>query len=757
MRMKTKLIIRYTVFFLCFCFYFYMESITGVRPFAIALFMALVYCRQNVLILTPLYIGAAMIAAPTLSNLLIAATPCAVIAAAYFVHYKLRYKINLFSLSVYTLLSQVTLLVLECKSVDLIANCLISVLGAQIFTYCAIVIVYLILVKELKFRPTSEEMLAGGAVLFSLGMGLAVIQIAWFVPFFLAAVFASLAALFADRRAAVIIPVAMGAGASVASGSPDFLSVSVLYGLIACSFGKENYYLAGIGMLAIDVIFRLYFDALGGFDYLALIAPAIGVAVFFALPKKVRVRLSSFGSALRDKQAGRAIVNRDRQSVASKLGNLSKVFYEIKDILLTELAEKQQSSDTASLTSEVCARCCSTCSNSSVCRDALGGSDTGVVVQGLVLAALDNGKATILDTPSFLSSRCKKINGMISATNDAIERHKQFEGRRLQIDEGREMLGEQMGGVAELMDELKTEIDKKLSYDTALESTLIEELTRYNIGASEAAIYTGGGKNKSLTLVVKECDSGKVKLADTVNEVMGTRMQITKTEPVVDGNVTAYYEAAPLYSVVYGEREIVKEGEEINGDRHKVVKISDGRVLLILSDGMGSGERAGRTSGYALSLIESLYRAGFGYRTVVGAVGRLLSVRDTEEFNALDIAGIDLYSGDVDFIKAGGRESFILTGGAVEVIECGSLPVGITDEAVTVVEQRRLSTDSFVVMASDGVIDILGRDAIVALLESVDTANPDAIAELIISNVKRISAAKDDASVLVGKIFKNNI
>lgn len=257
-------------------------------------------------------------------------------------------------------------------------------------------------------------------------------------------------------------------------------------------------------------------------------------------------------------------------------------------------------------------------------------------------------------------------------------------------------------------------------------------------------------------MIVKESDAGKTKLADTVNEVMGARMHTIKTEPNIDGNVTAYYEAAPLFSVVYGERQIAKEGEEINGDSHKVVKISEGRVLLILSDGMGSGESAGKTSGYALSLIESLYRAGFGYRTVVGAVGRLLSVRDTEEFNALDIACIDLYCGDVDFIKAGGRESFILTGGVVEVIECGSLPVGISEEIVTVVEQRKLTTDSFIVMVSDGAIDALGRDTIIGLLESAETANPDALAETIISNVKRLGG-KDDASVLVGKIFKNYV
>ncbi|HPO53591.1 MAG TPA: SpoIIE family protein phosphatase [Clostridia bacterium] len=757
--MKVKQILKYFIFFLAFCFYFYTERVVGVRPFAIALFMALVYCRQNVLILTPLYIGAAMIASPTLPNLFIALTPCVVIAIAYFVHYKLRRKINLLMLSVYTLISQITMLVFELKDIERLAYCAVSVLGAQIFTYCAIVIVYLILVKQLKFRLTAEEVLAGGAVIFSIGMGLVSLRVGWYTPFFMVTVFVTLAALFADKRAAFVIPVALGTGAAAATGQAEYLSLSVLYGLTACAFGKENFYFAGIGMLAVDSIFRLYFDAIGGFDYFALISPAIGAIVFLALPKKARAHISALGACFKEKQAGRAIVNRDRKTVAERLDNLSKVFYEIKDILLTELAEKEQMADTALLTEEVCSRCCATCGNETACKEALGGADTSVVVQGLVLAALDNGKATILDTPSFLSSRCKKINGMINATNDAIERHRKLVEKRGRIDEGREMLGEQMGGIAELMEELRGEIDAKLSFDTSLENRLVEELTRYNIGAQEAAVYVSGGKVKSLTLVVKESDAGKKKLTDTVDEVMGMRMQAVRTEPCVDGNAAIHFEPAPLFSVVYGERELAKEEEEINGDRHRAVKISVGKVLLILSDGMGSGENASKTSGYAVSLIESLYKAGFSYQTVVGAVGRLLSVRDAEEFNALDIACIDLYTGEVDFIKAGGRESFILTSGVVEVIEGGSLPVGITEEIMTVFEQRRLTTDSFVVMASDGVIDIMGRETIVRLLEEVKTANPDAIAELLMTNLKRLSGDEisDDASVLVAKIFKNHI
>ena len=248
-------------------------------------------------------------------------------------------------------------------------------------------------------------------------------------------------------------------------------------------------------MLAVDSIFRLYFDAIGGFDYFALISPAIGAIVFLALPKKARAHISALGACFKEKQAGRAIVNRDRKTVAERLDNLSKVFLRDKGYTAYRACrERADGGHRVAYRKRFARGAAPPAATKPHAKEALGGADTSVVVQGLVLAALDNGKAIILDTPSFLSSRCKKINGMINATNDAIERHRKLVEKRGRIDEGREMLGEQMGGIAELMEELRGEIDAKLSFDTSLENRLIEELTRQQHAAGSRRLCQRGAK-----------------------------------------------------------------------------------------------------------------------------------------------------------------------------------------------------------------------------------------------------------------------
>lgn len=752
--MKKNIIIRYALYFLIFAFYFYLEDTLGIRPFAIAFFMALVYCRQNILILSPLYIAAAVLVSPTLIALIYAAVPCLLIAAAFFIHYKIRVKVRLVMIGIYTFLSQIPLIVAETGDLYGAVNTVVSVLGAQLFLYAAVTVLYAILGKGLKFRLTTQEIICASAVFASFGMGFYAVELYGCTPFYTFLAVAVLAALFIDGKSAVIVAASIGLGGSVTAGNPSPLALSVLYGLVAACFTHDAQYFAGLAVIAADAIFRAFFNLGEIFSYYSLIPPALGVGIFFAVPNKYKKALGVFAVCLKEKQASRMLVNRDRQLVADRLNNLSRVFCEIEDILHIENAARNQEKDIAAISVEVCEKCCRGCVSYSSCKEALGGGDPAEVVSGLVNAALDNGRASILDTPPFLSSRCRKINGVINAVNDAVSRYKVSGERRAGIEEGRAMVSSQMGGVAVILNELKKDVEKTLSYDAATEQKIIENLAATNIAATEAAVFCDSAKNRSLTLVMRESDISNTALQDTVSEVMGVRMEIVKTEKAIQGMCAVHFERAPLYKVVYGERDITKEGSPATGDRHGAVKISQNKIMLILSDGMGSGKSAGLSGSYAMSLIESFYRAGFDYTTVINSVSRLLSLREGEDFSAVDIAVVDTAEGTADFIKLGGRESFIVNKGAVEVIECGSLPLGIIDEPVPVIEKRTLSSGTFIVMVSDGVIDVLGREAMTALLSESRTLNPDTLAANIMAELLRMKPeAQDDASILVARII----
>lgn len=110
-----------------------------------------------------------------------------------------------------------------------------------------------------------------------------------------------------------------------------------------------------------------------------------------------------------------------------------------------------------------------------------------------------------------------------------------------------------------------------------------------------------------------------------------------------------------------------------------------------------------------------------------------------EDFATLDIAMIDLYTAEADFIKTGSVPSFLKRGGKVELIKASSLPVGIMETMDVYTDNRRLAARDLLVMISDGVLDFTSNKAedntvwIQELLKLADGGDPQLIAEMIIN------------------------
>jgi stage II sporulation protein E len=121
----------------------------------------------------------------------------------------------------------------------------------------------------------------------------------------------------------------------------------------------------------------------------------------------------------------------------------------------------------------------------------------------------------------------------------------------------------------------------------------------------------------------------------------------------------------------------------------------------------------------------------------------------------------------VNFIKVGGVEGFIKRQYEVEVIEAGSLPLGIVDEMTPKITRAHLISGDMVVLVSDGVTDSFGdRVALGNFINNIDGTlrrdditnaqkpTPQYIADEIIAEVLRRTdkIAIDDCTVLVAQI-----
>jgi len=138
-----------------------------------------------------------------------------------------------------------------------------------------------------------------------------------------------------------------------------------------------------------------------------------------------------------------------------------------------------------------------------------------------------------------------------------------------------------------------------------------------------------------------------------------------------------------------------------------------------------------------------------------------LKFSEEEKFSTVDLSSVDLYTGDIDFMKVGAVASIIKSEDTVDIIKSKTLPIGVLDRADIEIHKKKVKSGDIVVMLSDGVLDYddenCGKvDWVLDYLCRNDELNPKDIAEGIVKEAKRLSGnkVKDDMTVLVSRIYE---
>ena len=133
-----------------------------------------------------------------------------------------------------------------------------------------------------------------------------------------------------------------------------------------------------------------------------------------------------------------------------------------------------------------------------------------------------------------------------------------------------------------------------------------------------------------------------------------------------------------VYSVETAKIQHSCDGQKVCGDALEEIWDGRGNVHLLLSDGMGSGSRAALDSAMTFCLLKKLVTAGFSFDSSLELVNAALLVKSEEEsLSTVDVATVDLYSGETQFLKAGAAPTFVYRDGSVVKVEAASMPAGI--------------------------------------------------------------------------------
>ncbi|MDO5136591.1 MAG: SpoIIE family protein phosphatase [Eubacteriales bacterium] len=252
-------------------------------------------------------------------------------------------------------------------------------------------------------------------------------------------------------------------------------------------------------------------------------------------------------------------------------------------------------------------------------------------------------------------------------------------------------------------------------------------------------------------------------VAQILSRTCGTAMTpVRGSRCIVNGEYhTVHFVEDVSYQVIYGAAKLTKEREKVSGDNYVCSQEDEGRFIMCLSDGCGSGMEASQESEAVVELLEQFMESGFSQETAAKMVNSALVLKDQEGmFSTVDICALDLYTGICSFLKAGASATFIKRDHWVEAIASESLAAGIVQQLDFETASRKLYHGDYLIMMTDGVLDALPaqreEETMKEIIMDVREEAPKEISRGILERVLGYSdyCAKDDMTVLVAGVWK---
>lgn len=276
---------------------------------------------------------------------------------------------------------------------------------------------------------------------------------------------------------------------------------------------------------------------------------------------------------------------------------------------------------------------------------------------------------------------------------------------RTLMDNDNPLFHKQMHGMAELLKTMKSSISPEARFTKELEEKLLRHFAYADLSHITALQCLDGFEIYGARRKPCETRTFCQEVARFCSgQVASQRYGVVNSACATGGSCGFQISPCPSYKVEIGKAKVASQG--VSGDNQITFEISQSKVAIVLSDGMGVGLKAHTESNVTLRLLERMIKAGYDLSTAVSLINRLLMVRNKDDmFVTIDLVVVDLFTGQLEFVKVGAAPSFIKRGREVEIIHNHTLPVGVLSEVDVETDRRILKEGELLVMTTDGVLD----------------------------------------------------
>lgn len=560
--------------------------------------------------------------------------------------------------------------------------------------------------------------------------------------------------LLCSRVGGTAVGAGLGAvfGTALALSSPTMMPHALSYALGGClagTLGDRRRFLAMLTVSlstvaivastgeAVDVVIAAYESLAAGVLFLVTPVRAEQAAeqIFCRERHLPEVQAVRRAAALKMRHAADAVaeVARTVDSVSAQLAGLG-------------------SPDLGSMYETAAEDVCRTCRRKMICH-AERYAETMEAFARLTPVLREREAVTDADIDGHLKTECPRLKELATRITAAYREYLVRESAFRRLSELRHVVTDQFSATAHLLDDFADSLtlDERTDEPTADRIRAALDEQRIRTKQVVCRIDERGHMCVELMLDGHYHTKNREAFRRRIGELCGRSFAFPVVERIGDETRIAFTERC-AYRVAVGAAQLRSDGEMLCGDAFECFRDGNGRQLAVLSDGMGSGGRAAVDGAMAAGLAARLLKAGFGFESLLRLVNTALMAKSEDESLAtLDIAAIDLFTGELELLKAGAGASLLYSRGRVIRLDESSLPLGILRELTFARTALRLADGDILLLMSDGVSDN-GIEWVEEILRDYDrdAGGMQGLAELIAdTSYDRLNNEKsDDVTVI---------
>ncbi len=384
-----------------------------------------------------------------------------------------------------------------------------------------------------------------------------------------------------------------------------------------------------------------------------------------------------------------------------------------------------------------------------------------------IIRALESGnEEDVRKIRSDWMSVCGRAGQFLEQLHEQFLREKQNLVWDNRMIESRLAVAQQLTEISAIMDMVASDLYDISPASTAFREELQKNFRKRHVIIRDAWVMDKVEGRRQIFLSMRarsgQCISMN-EICQILSEICGCAMTASEgSRCIVNGEFhTIHFIEDVSYQILYGAARLTREQEKVSGDNYIFHQEEEGKFVMCLSDGMGSGMEACRESEIVVELLEQFLESGFSQETAARMINSALVLNGREGmFSTVDICAVDLYTGICNFLKAGAASTFIKRDHWVEAISSESLAAGLVQQMDFDTASRKLYHGDYLIMMSDGVLDALPleheEETMKEIIMDIREDTPKEISRGILERVLGYSdyQARDDMTVLVAGVWK---